>query len=251
MHTPTETAVTALQKKHRTVRYFKPDPIDDAVLTEILAAGRRAPTSSNMQTYSIMVVKDPETKKKLAVLAGNQKHIEVCPVFLAFCADIRRLELAGEMHGQPLVKGLETTLVSTVDAALVGMSVNTAVESFGLGAVMIGAMRNHPKQVAELLGFPSGVYVVYGMCIGEPIWGDVPPQKPRMSDALIIHHEQYRDEGAVDEIAAYDRALANYYGSQSRNQHDAAWSGPIANRLNQRRRPHLRQELEELGFRFD
>lgn len=251
MEIQTETAVTALQKKHVTVRRFKNKPVPDDVLGEVLAAGRRSPTSSNMQTYSIVVVKNQDTKKKLAVLAGNQKHIETCPVFLAFCADIHRLALAGEMHDQPLVKGLETTLVSTVDAALVGMSVNTAVESFGMGAVMIGGMRNHPKQVAELLGFPSGVYVVYGMCIGWPEWHDVPPQKPRMPDSLVIHEEQYSDHNAVAQIRAYDDKLATYYGRQNRNQHEAAWSGPIAARLNTQKRPHLRQALEDLGFRFD
>lgn len=251
MEIQTETAVTDLQKKHITVRWFKDQPVPDEMLAEILMAGRRSPTSSNMQTYSIVVVRDPETKRKLAILAGNQKHVETCPVFLAFCADIHRLELAAQMHDRPFVKGLETTLVSTVDAALVGMSVNTAAESFGLGAVMIGGMRNHPEQVAELLGFPPGVYVVYGMCIGWPEWDDVPPQKPRMPQQLIIHQEQYQDDGAEALIEEYDDALATYYGRQSRNQHEAAWSGPIANRLSTKKRPHLRQELENLGFRFE
>ena len=245
------TPVTETLNKHVTVRLFTDEPIPEGMMDAILEAARRSPTSSNLQTYSIVVVRDQETKKKLAVLSGNQKHVETCDTFLAFCADIHRLGTASKMHEQELAKTLETTLVSTIDAALVGMSVQTAAESFGLGAVMIGGMRNHPKDVADLLGFPSGVYVVYGMCIGWPDLEKFPAQKPRLPKSLVVHHEKYDTSDPVEQIQAYDQALAEHYGSQGRNQHEAAWSGPIANRLNTPRRPTLRQTLEALGFSLD
>ncbi len=185
-----ETAVTQTLNQHASVRAFRDKPVPDEMLNAILNAARRSPTSSNMQTYSIIVVRDPETRQKLAVLAGNQSHIEQCDVFVGFLADLNRLEIACEMHGQTLAKSLETTLVATVDAALVGMSAQTAAESFGLGAVMIGGMRNHPQKVADLLGFPPGVYMVFGMSIG---WPQAPlgtkSLKPRLPEALVIHHE--------------------------------------------------------------
>ncbi len=234
-----------------TVRFFRDDPIPAEMLQTILEAARRAPTSSNMQTYSMIVVRDQAVKKQLAVLAGNQKHIETCPVFIAFCADISRLEVACEMHGRSLQKTLETTLVSTVDAALVGMSVNTLAESFGLGAVMIGGMRNHPREAAELLGCPPGVYIVHGMCIGWPFAEKVPPQKPRMPADLIIHYESYNAADPRPLLAQYDQELAEHYESQGRNLNRAAYTGVIANRLDKPSRPHLRGTLEEMGFRFD
>lgn len=237
--------------KHVTVRFFTGEPVSDEMLHTILNAARRSPTSSNMQTYSIVVVRDAEKKKKLAEYAGNQKHIETCDVFVAFCADLRRLETAAEMHGEVLAKNLEISLVSTVDAALVGMSVQLAAESCGLGAVMVGGMRNYPEEVAKLLGFPSGVFVVYGMSIGWPDWNKVPPQKPRLAEELIIHHEAYNDADPRELLQQYDGALADYYGRQDRNQHEAAWTGPIAKRLNTPRRPQLREQLTRLGFPFE
>ena len=125
----------------------------------------------------------------------------------------------------------------------------TAAESFGLGAVMIGGMRNHPKQVAELLGFPSGVYMVFGMSIGWPTVATQAKLKPRLPETLVIHHEQYDSADPRPRIAEYDAAQAEFYGQ--RNQNTAAWSGPIAKRLKKPSRPQLRQTLEELGFRFD
>lgn len=245
------TAVTDTMNNHVTVRFFTNEPIPDEMLQAILDAARRAPTSNNMQTYSIVVVRNQETKKQLAVLAHNQKHIETAQVFLAFCADIKRLEAVGEMHGQPLVKTLETTLTATVDAAIVGMSVQTAAESFGLGAVMIGAMRNHPDKAAALLGLPTGVYVVFGMCLGWPDWDKVPAQKPRLPKSLVVHEEQYSREVPVAVLRQYDRELAAYYGRQDRNLDDAAWTGVIAERQSKPSRPHLRGVLEKMGFRFD
>ncbi len=245
------TAVTEILNQHASVRSFIDKPVADDILNAILNAARRSPTSSNMQTYSIIVVRNPEMRQKLAVLAGNQKHIEQCDVFVGFLADISRLQLVSQKHDQPFAKTLETTLVATIDAALVGMSVQTAAESFGLGAVMVGGMRNQPKAVAELLNFPSGVYMVFGMSIGWPADGAIPdPLKPRLPKALVIHHEQYHRDEQRPLIDQYDAKLAEFYGQQNRNQHPAAWSGPIASRLNKPVRPHLRQELEELGFRF-
>lgn len=245
------TPVTETLKNHVSVRNYKGDSIPDEMLSEILNSARRSPTSSNMQAYSFVVVRNPETKQKLAVLAGNQRHIETCDVFVAICADISRLQTACEMHGENLGRNLENTLVATVDASLAGMSVATAAESFGLGHVMIGGMRNHPKEVAEVLGFPQGVYVVYGMCLGFPDKDNYPPQKPRLPEDLIIHYEQYDVKDTSEQLKAHDTELAEHYRSLGRNLNDDAWTGVVASKFNSPRRPELRETLESMGFRFD
>lgn len=243
------TLVTQLQRNHVTIRAFCDKPVPDEMIRDILNTARRAPTSSNRQTYSMVVVRDIETRKQLAVLAGNQQHIVECQVFVAYCADISRNRLACEMHGVEMRNGLEQLLVSSVDAALVGMTANTAAESFGLGCVMIGGMRNHPEEVAKLLGLPQGCYVVYGMSIGWPDPQRIPRQKPRIAEEAVIHYEQYDGSQARDHIEAYDLELADHYGS--RNQHPDAFSGPIASALKSPSRAHLRGELEALGFSVD
>lgn len=248
---PISTPTTELQGKHVTIRQFSDQKVTDDMVNQILDAARRAPTSSNAQTYSVVVVRNPETKKQLAVLAGNQSYVETCPVFFAFCADISRLDTACRMHEQELVKCFETTLVSSVDAALVGMTANTAAESFGLGAVMIGGMRNHPEDAAKLLGLPNGSYVVFGMCIGWPDEDKRPVQKPRLPRDLVVHYEQYDQSDPTEKLETYDKKLAAHYDALGNNQHPAAYTGPIAKRLSTARRTNLRPELERLGFKFE
>lgn len=230
------------------VRDFSPQPIDDALLDTLIHAARRTPTSSNTQTYSIVIVRNPDTKRTLAQLAGDQKHIETCAVFVALCADITHLEQSARMHGQPLAKNLELTMIATIDAALVGQSLALAAESVGLGTVMIGGMRNHPQEVAEVLALPDGVFVVYGMCIGHI--AHKPAQKPRLPQAVVVHHEQYRVSDDA-ELAAHDAELAAHYESQGRNAHPAAWSGFNARKFNTPQRSFLRAVLERRGFSFE
>lgn len=241
-----------LLASHASVRSFRDEPVSDQMLTSVLEAARRAPTSSNWQTYSVVVVRDPDTKQRLSDLAGGQRHIVTCDVFVAFCADLHRLRLAGMLHDKEPAHGLEHTITSVVDASIVGEAAQVAAESFGLGAVMVGSMRARPSEVAELLGLPGGVFVVFGMSIG---WPAIDPRqhglKPRLPADLVIHQERYSDEGAQDLIASHDNDLRTFYEAQGRNMHDAAWSGPVAERSQRLRYDGLRSELETMGFSLD
>lgn len=52
----------------RTVRQYKADPIPDKLLDSVLEAARWAPTGHSDQPWKLIVVKDPETKKKIGRL---------------------------------------------------------------------------------------------------------------------------------------------------------------------------------------
>jgi len=245
----TTDAITTLNN-HVSQRRYTDQDIDAETIRTLINAARRSPTSSNMQAYSFVVVRDPVTKKRLSELTGNQSHVAECPVFIAICADISRLMKACELHGETLARNTENLLVATVDAALVGMSLATAAESTGLGTVMIGGIRNHPGEVAELLGFPEGVYVVYGMCLGYP--AKELTQKPRLPEDVVIHHERYNTTADVEAaLHQYDEDLAAHYRDTGRKSVDAAWTAIIAEKFSRPQRPHLRRVLEKLGFRFD
>ena len=235
---------------HVSIRAYTDEPVDDETVLALMRAARRAPTSSNMQTYSLIAVRDLETRKKLnTYVIGNQEHVVTCQVFFAVCADISRLIRACELHGEPLARTFELSLVATVDAALVGMALATAAESIGLGTVMIGSMRKEPEEAARILGLPEGVFVVYGLCVGWP--ADRPPQKPRMPEDLIFHFERYNPGDVNALLHEYDGQLAAYRRSTGQETADSAWTGEVADRLRKPVRPGMRAALENLGFRFE
>lgn len=245
-----ETMATLHQRV--SVRDYADKPVTDETIDAVLAAAFRAPTSSNIQSYSVIVVRDQATKDALSVVTGGQKHVAKTPVFLAFCADLTRIETAKKRAGSNLNdNNLEMGLVSTIDASLVGMSAYLAAESVGLKGLMIGAVRNDTLKTAEILGLPKRVYCVFGMCLGWP--GKVPPQKPRMDRLATVHHERWGagPAGKQDELLTqYDRDLAAHYESRGMRTAPDSWSAEINAKFNNDLRKTLRGDLKKLGFDF-
>ena len=73
------------------VKEFKPDPIPDATLRKILLAARWAPSQRNRQPWHFVVVRDPETRAKLASLTSSGPFIAEAPVAIAVAIDGARM----------------------------------------------------------------------------------------------------------------------------------------------------------------
>ncbi|MEZ4519483.1 MAG: nitroreductase family protein [Chloroflexota bacterium] len=76
------TIETILQ--HRSIRRYKPDPVPDDLLTEILEAGVRASSSGNMQTFSIVVTRDRALREELYYPHMEQSMVLDASVLLTF-----------------------------------------------------------------------------------------------------------------------------------------------------------------------
>jgi len=249
---PTSETIEVLANRI-SIRQFTDRPVDDAHVEAVLRAAFRAPTSSNIQSYSVVVVRDRETLARIAPITRNQKHVIEAPVFLAFCADLSRIDHALTERGKTLDgNNLEVGLVSSIDASLVGMSAYLAADSLGLKGVMIGAVRNDAVATAEILGLPHRAYCVFGMVLGWP--AEAPQQKPRMEYADVVHYERYgslRGGRATPEaVAAYDAALAAHYASVGKPTTPDSWSHDMVAKFDPKVRADLRRGLEQLGFDF-
>lgn len=249
---PTTETIRALQNRV-SIRKYTDEPVTDEQVEAILRAAFRAPTSSNIQSYSVVVVRDKDILAKLAPVTGGQKHVAEAPVFLAFCADMTRIELAMANSGETIDdNNFEMGLVTSVDAALVGMSASLAAESLGIKGVMIGAIRNNAVATAEILGLPHRVYAVFGMVLGWP--AEQPPQKPRMPYEAMVHYEQFgqfKDGMTVEDgLKQYDRELAAHYRGQGRTTNDDSWSAELVKKFAPMPREKLREEVRHQGFDF-
>jgi nitroreductase len=202
---PTETILRFLNS-HGSVRRFTDQPVSEEQITRIVEIAQRAPTSSNLQAYSIIVLRDPEKKERLSLLSGDQPHVRECPVLLAFCPDLLRLRKICIQSGYRLREEyFEYLLVAIVDAALAGQNALLAAEAQGLGGCMIGGLRNRPQEVAELLDLPPRVFVLFGLALGVP---QKPAKvKPRLPASVIRHDEWYETDHLDEGLAAYDRTM--------------------------------------------
>src|SRR3546814_6384162 len=67
---------------HCSVRAYDPArEVSDEVLSQAVAAAQSASTSSNLQVWSVIAVRDQARRDRFAELAGRQKHISDAPLF--------------------------------------------------------------------------------------------------------------------------------------------------------------------------
>lgn len=237
---------------HRSVRGYKPDPVPPGTLETLMAAATSAATSSNMQWWSAIAVSDPAKKKVLAEIAGNQKHIEQCPLYICWVADMARNARISEAERTDFecMPWLETFMVACIDAALAAQNAVVAAESIGLQTVYIGAMRNDPERVHKLLELPPKAFVVFGLCVGyatEQAAGEV---KPRLPQSTVLHHDRYDASTEASQRVAYDAEMSKF--SARHELQAGTWTQRVLNRLgpikSMNGRERMRTALAALGF---
>ena len=247
--------VIACLLQHRSVRAFKPDPLPPGTLETLVAAAQSAATSSNMQAWSVVAVTDPASKAVLARVAGNQAHVEQCPLFLVWVADLSRLDRVATATGRTFetLDYLETFLFAAFDAMLAAQNATVAAESLRLATVYIGALRNDVETVAATLGLPPGAMGVVGLCVGHADEADTAWRvKPRLPQATVLHRERYDATADAEARAVYDRALERFSEASERSRY--SWTERVVARMGRLQalsgRDKLREAMGRLGFRL-
>jgi nitroreductase len=221
----------ALLLSHRSIRGYRADALPAGTLETLIAAAQSAATSSNLQTWSVIAVTDPARKAALAKVAANQKHIEQCPLFLVWVADISRNQRLGAEEGVTLetMPYQETFTVAAIDAALAAQNATVAAESLGLSCVYIGALRNNPQEVGRIVGLPQGAFGVFGMCVGYASATAANEVKPRLPQAVVLHREVYDASGEAAHRSAYDALMGAF---SARNDMAAdSWTRRVIGRM--------------------
>jgi nitroreductase len=152
-------------KNRRTIRKFKPDPIDEEKLQMILEAGRWAPSFSNLQPWRFIVIKDQDLKNALDKAAKESVlHLGIreAPVVILVCVD-RRID---PLHA------IEAGTAATQNMAL-------AAHSLGLGAGWIGVWGTEAETaIQKLLQLPETTRAVSLLPIGNPAESPQANRKP-------------------------------------------------------------------------
>jgi FMN reductase [NAD(P)H] len=251
---PAEGVVAALLNR-RVCRRYTGAPIPEALLETLLACAQSAPSKSDLQQYSIVVVEEAERRRRIASLVGDSWIADAAAI-LIFCGDIRRGRRIAAMKGLPHVNDTVDMLVNaTADAALAMMAFILAAEASGLGCCPLSLIRNRIFEVAEMLGLPEGVYPWAGLCVGWPAaTRDV---SMRLPPAVVVHRERYDDLALEAEVAAYDARRHARQPIPPRSQRHVAvygelavchWSDNVARQLSLRERKDFTEFLRRNGF---
>lgn len=238
-----------LLKAHRSIRKYKNQPIEDEKIKAIIECAQSASTSSFIQAYTIISVKDKEKRKSIAYFSGEQSYVEQCPLFLVFCADLNRNKIACEINNKTMEEGYtEAFILATTDATLAAQNAMIASESLGLGGVYIGGIRNNPSEICKILSIPSSVYPVFGMCIGYP--DDNPDKKERLPLDVVFKTDEYNIDGDSKRIEQYDAKTMAYYKKRTDGKRSDTWTSQVSSMMSKPQRPHMKNFLDNQGFKM-
>lgn len=189
----------------RSCRRFADRPVEEPLLQALLACAQSAPSKSDLQQYSIIVIDDPDLRGSMQQWSSFDDWIAKAPLFLVFCGDLRRQRRIAEMRGyEHRNDNLDTFMNTAVDAGIALATFVAAAEAVGLGCCPISVVRNHIDEASDMLGLPDGVYPVAGLALG---WPEVTAQvSMRLPPAAVVHRNGYRDEDLPGLVDAYDAA---------------------------------------------
>ncbi len=137
----------------RAVRQFKPEPVAQAVIEQILDAGRRSQSSKNTQPWQFVVVRDRETLKALSEAGNFATH------------------LAGAAFAVTLV-GTQKTMWNAFDLGQASAYLQLAAWDLGVGSC-IATIHDEAKGKA-LLGIPNEMNFMLALSFGYPARDAVP-----------------------------------------------------------------------------
>jgi nitroreductase len=244
-------SVLEVQLGHRSVRRFLPGPLAPSVLPTLVAAAQSAPTSSNLQLWSVVAVTDPARLARIATLSGEQDHVRDAPLLLVWIADLARVRALAASRSAPVhaTGYLETTMTAFLDAALAAQNAVVAAESLGLGTVYLGGVRDDPEALAAELKLPRGTAPVVGLVVGRPDPACPGRVKPRLPQAVVLHHETYDMARQLRSLGAYERRMTAFYRDEG---FTGGWIGRVLTRMrgngSLRGRERLRSALAALGM---
>ena len=240
----------------RSIRVYKNDPVPEDLIQVLIACAQSAPTKSNLQQYSILVVKEQSIRNQLAPWCPRTKGLEDVPVLLVFCADIRRNQSVAKFRQKRYANNnMDTFLNATVDASLSMGFFVAAAEATGLGCAPLSSLRDNIDAVSDILNLPKGVFPVAGVMCGWPkVEGYV---NQRLPQSVIVHYDRYDDKNLEQNIDDYDQARHAIFpvpkeGQSKQDLFGTAsfygWSEHVSRQLAIPERANFRAFLLEHGF---
>ena len=165
----------------RAIRYFKPDPVPDGLVREVLEAAIRAPSGGNRQPWVFLVLRDAEVRAKVAGFykrawddAGMSRLARdpdpsTAQVYGSASdlsetmAEVPVLVLACIRHSGP---STDLTLGSSIYPAVQNLML--AARGLGLGTVITTVHKRFDDEIKELLGIPENVETAALIPLGYP-----------------------------------------------------------------------------------
>lgn len=169
-------ALLGLIKSRRSVRQYRPDPVPDEMIRQVLEAGRWAPSANNQQPWAFIVVQDDEIRRQIAQHAtfflARDARVEQAPLLIVLCGQIQSRAFRRLLRG---------------DVSMAGMQMMLQAYALGLGTCWIDGLDR--DEIAALVQIPDDMEIVGMLAVGFP--AELPTVTSRKSLFEIAHYDVY------------------------------------------------------------
>jgi len=164
-----------LIKKRYSVRAYKPDPVEDEKLQQVLEAARLAPTAVNLQPFQLIVIHTAGREAELGRIYRRKWFVQP-PLVICACGipDQTWVRRDGKSYND-------------VDVAIVMDHLILAAADLGLGTCWVGAF--DADAAREVLDLPEGVEPIAFTPLGYP--ADTPRPKKRKPLEELVRYERW------------------------------------------------------------
>jgi nitroreductase len=165
----------------RAMRRLKPDPVPDDLIWKVLDAAIRAPSGGNRQPWNFIVIRDDETKKKIADWYREAWYATYGPMKDAMSANPEASRVFNSAdHLANHLAEVPVLIIAAIRGGDTGTSpagsyiypavqnLMLAARALGLGTTLTTLHRAHEDDVKELLGLPDSVQTLALIPMGWP-----------------------------------------------------------------------------------
>lgn len=162
--------------KRYSVRAYRPTPVEDEKLQQVLEAARLAPTAANRQPFQLIVIHTQGREAELKRIYGAEWFVQA-PLVIGICT----------IPAKGWTRRSDGKSYCDVDAAIAMDHLILAAANLGLGTCWIGAF--DPIAAREVLGLPEGVEPLAFTPLGYP--ADQPGPKQRRPLTELVRYERW------------------------------------------------------------
>ena len=198
------TDVAKLLNGHRSIRSYKPDPIDPALVEQVCGdAIAGASSSGNLNSVTMVLTRDVERKRRLYELHHEQDFVLQAPLVITFCTDWHRTrEWLRKRGARDNFNNFIGYHVAAFDAMIVAQNVCLGFEAHGIGICYMGTTLHSMGEIADFLDLPDTCTPVTTIVAGWP--AEDPPKRDRLPLNAFLHDETYHRPTDAELDAIYD-----------------------------------------------
>ena len=159
-------------KERRSIRSYKPEPVSEDIIKDILDCARLAPTARNVQPWLLGAVTDPDLRGTIADITEYGKFIAQSPVcFVVFVKEDEKYFME--------------------DGCAATMNIIQAAAEHGLGTCWVaGHKKPYVDDIRQLLEVPEGYTLISFIAAGYSDDKPNPSKKPLDEVAFLNRYSQ-------------------------------------------------------------